>query len=113
MFHHLLLKFSLFFIAGVAFTVAIAYMFVPNEAQKLVKTGEGSALVLSTTTEAQDEAKSMIQGVLGDVVEHISKSPALAPFFETKQSVETAVFEVQSLPDAQRKAVCQEICTTK
>lgn len=113
MFHHLLLKFSLFFIAGAISVIGVAYMFAPQEAQKLVKTPNGSALVLSDTTEAEDAAKSVVQGVLGDVVSRISKSPALAPFFETKQSIETTVYEVQSLPDAQRKAVCQEMCSVK
>lgn len=113
MLQHIFLKFSLFFLAGAVFTIAVTYVFVPNETQKLVKIGNGEGLVLSTSAVQTDGLKSTVQNILEDVVVQISKSPALSPLFETKKSVETAVFEVQSLPDAQRKAVCQEICPTK
>lgn len=44
------------------------------------------------------------------VIPQIAKSPALAPLFETKKSVEGTVEAVSSLPDAQKEAVCKELC---
>lgn len=60
---------------------------------------------------ARTEGPNFVADFLYDnLLPQIAQSPALAPFFETKRSVEGAVEAVSSLPEAQKEAVCKELC---
>lgn len=101
-----LLKFVLVFVLGAAVAwVGISFVvrsYNPN--------------ILSAHTSQGIQAKNggqanIISDFLYDnLLPQIAKSPALAPLFETKRSIEDTYEQVSSLPDAQKAAVCQELC---
>ena len=59
----------------------------------------------------RDAQANFVSKLLYDkVLPSIAKSSVLAPFFETKRSIEESVEAVSTLPEAQKNAVCEELC---
>lgn len=74
--------------------------------------------VLGTNTTIDDvihekawgEVNYWTQELLAKVLPGLAQSPALEPVLKTKQDIEITTQEVKDLPNAQKRAICKEIC---
>lgn len=107
---NILFKFFFVFAAGVIVAVAVMWSIPSLLTQQTKQSSKTNVLGAEITSDQQDKIKSLVQQGLSMVIDHFSQSQAVAPLVETTQSVQKAVYDVQSLPDNQRTAICQEIC---
>lgn len=108
------------FLAG-AFVTLLFTQIIPAAISTPAKKTNNDGKVLGVSN-ALEENKSVVEDsllkqltvdIVGDLLGNVTENPMLAPIFKTKEDIENTVTEVQNLPEAQKAAVCQEICSVK
>lgn len=119
MISHLAVKFGLMFLGGALFTLGVLQIFSMRgdilisgrEGLKEKVAKEQERIEKKVKRDTGDVAGSFTEGVWDRVVEQVSKNPALEPLFKAKSDVENTYNTLRALPNEQRNAVCQQICS--
>lgn len=111
---HVLLKPILIFVGGAAVALLITQVVAHPETFEFLQkksAGEVEQHVKEEVYKKEEKAaKSVAKTIIEKVLPAAQENPVLAPVFETKQEVEQTVETVKNLPEAQKNAICKQVC---
>ncbi len=127
MLNHIFLKFALFFVGGAILMFGVTQILpsILTNKQSSISSSKSTAyysqnsgqvlgveneLGNEITRQATSQLQNLTQSLLDNILYIVTKSPAFAPITETTQGVQDTVTEVQGLPQAQKNAICKELC---
>lgn len=115
---HLFLKMALVFTLGAGIASAGAFLLgntdvISEKNVAKVVSGEASNILGKEIQKKEKDGIGKITKNISDkILPAITENPIVQPFLQTKQDVSRAVESVTSLPDEQKKLLCEQVCSS-